>query len=168
MDNYAHDPQAVHNASWATPLPAVIALIVGGFALVIASFLTENDPAGRVLITVGALGLWIIAGLAAYQRPRLWIEENHHGHSAGSTPAEDRLSMKRLSGVHTYSRDEISRITLVPYPRLGRRVPMLELNVRHPGEVEDRLIIFGRWDLGTSPQNVYDVLEQRGFVTEER
>lgn len=76
--------------------------------------------------------------------------------------------MKRLSGIQTYSRDEVSRITLVPYPRLGRRVPMLELNLRRAGEIEDRLVIFGRWDLGTSPQNVYATLEQHGFVTEKR
>ncbi|WP_170947521.1 MULTISPECIES: PH domain-containing protein [Nocardiaceae] len=154
VDESGSHPQNVDNLSWATPLPAVIALTVGGFALLVAAFLTDNDPAGRVLISIGALGLWIIAGLAAYQRPRLWID------SAG------RLSVKRLSGIHTYTRDEISRITLVPYPRLGRRVPMLELNVRHPGEDDDRLVIFGRWDLGTSPQNVYDALEQRGFVEE--
>lgn len=139
--------------SWATPMAAVVALAVGGFALVVAALLTDNDPAGRALIAIGALGLWTIAALAAYQRPRLWIDRDG-----------TQLSVKRLSGVHTYTRAEISRVTLVPYPRLGRRVPMLELDVRHAGESEDRLIIFGRWDLGTNPQNVFDALEQRGLV----
>jgi hypothetical protein len=155
VDNFSDDPQAVDKVSWATPIAAVAALTLGGFALVTAALLTNSDPAGKFLVFVAAIGLWIIAGLAAYQRPRLWID-------AGA------LSMKRLTGVRTYRRDEIVRIKLVRYPRLGRRVPMLEMDVKRAGDEEDRLIIFGRWDLGTSPQDVYDALERHGLVPAER
>ncbi len=137
-------------------MPAVVALVLGGFALVTASVLADVDPAGRLLVSIGAIGLWIIAAMAAYQRPRLWIDE--------TDPAGDKLAVKRLSGVRTYRRDEISRIVVMRYPRLGRRVPMLEIDVRRAGEDEDRLMIFGRWDLGTSPLDVYDVLVLRGLV----
>ncbi|NUP28311.1 MAG: PH domain-containing protein, partial [Nocardia sp.] len=40
--------------------------------------------------------------------------------------------------------------------RLGRKSPMLEIDVDHLGT--ERLLIFGRWDLGTSPEDVYDTL----------
>ncbi|MDJ0393543.1 PH domain-containing protein [Rhodococcus sp. G-MC3] len=155
VDNFSDGPQPVDKEAWATPIAAVVALTVGGFVLVVAAALTNTDPAGRLLISLGAIGLWIIAGLAAYQRPRLWID-------AGA------LSMKRLTGVRTYRRDEIVRIKLVRYPRLGRRVPMLEIDVVRAGDTEDRLIIFGRWDLGTDPQDVYDTLERHGLVPPER
>ncbi|MGA9870261.1 MAG: PH domain-containing protein, partial [Rhodococcus sp. (in: high G+C Gram-positive bacteria)] len=123
------------NTTWATPITAVVAMGVGGFALVTAALLTNTDSAGRFLVVAAAVGLWIIAGLAAYQRPRLWMN--------GSS-----LSMKRLTGVRTYRREEITRVKLVRYPRMGRRVPMLEIDVRQAGEHDDRLIIFSRWDLG--------------------
>ncbi|OAK51856.1 PH domain-containing protein [Rhodococcoides kyotonense] len=155
VDKSSNHPQDVHNLSWATPMAAVIALAVGGFVLVIVAFVTDVDPAGRFLVSAAALGLWIIAGLAAFQRPRLWID-------GGS------LSMKRLSGVHTYRADEVSRIKLVRYPRLGRRVPMLELDLRRAGEDDYRLVILGRWDLGADPRDVYDALEQHGFVPPHR
>jgi hypothetical protein len=155
VDKPRNDPQDVHNLSWATPMAAAIALAVGGFVLVIVAFVTDVDPAGRFLVSAAALGLWIISGLAAFQRPRLWI-------NGGS------LSMKRLSGVRTYRADEVTRIKLVRYPRLGRRVPMLELDLRRADEDDDRLVIFGRWDLGTDPRDVYDALERHGFVSPER
>ncbi len=155
MDNFPSDPQAVDNSSWATPVSAVIALAIGGFALVTASLLTHTDPAGRFLISLAALGLWIIAGLAAYQRPRLSVE-------GGS------LSMKRLTGVQTYRRGEITRIKLIRYPRLGRRTPMLEIDVQRAGDDVERLIVLGRWDLGTDPHDVYDALVRHGLVPPER
>lgn len=133
----------------------MIALTIGGLALVIAAFLTDADPAGRFLVSLAALGLWIIAGSAAFQRPRLWING-------------DALSMKRLTGVQTYRREEITRVKLVRYPRLGRRVPMLELDLQRAGEDDDRLVIFGRWDLGTDPSDVFDALERQGLVPPER
>ena len=159
MDKGDGAPQPVDNTSWATPLPAVIALVIGGFALVAASVFADVDPAGRLLVTVGAIGLWVISALAAYQRPRLWIDE--------ADPSGDRLAVKRLSGVRTYRRDEISRIVVMKYPRLGRRVPMLEIDVRRAGEDEDRLMIFGRWDLGANPLDVYDALVLRGLVARD-
>ncbi|WP_072805791.1 PH domain-containing protein [Rhodococcoides yunnanense] len=155
VDNSADYPQDVHKTSWATPTVAVVALTIGGLVLVVASFFTGTDPAGRFLVSLAAIGLWIIAGLAAWQRPRLWIDG-------------ESLSMKRLSGVKTYRRDEITRVKLVRYPRLGRRVPMLELDLQRSGEDDDRLVILGRWDLGTDPRDVYDALERHGLVPPER
>lgn len=151
VDNFSESPQPVDGLSWATPLSAVIAMILGGFALFGAALLTGTDATGRLLISIAAIGLWTIAGLAALQRPRLAI-------------VDGTLSMKRLSGVQAYVPSEIVRIKLARYPRLGRRVPMIEIDVQRGGDTEDRLIIFGRWDLGTSPETVFDELVRHGFV----
>ena len=135
VDNSEDFPQPVDKLTWATPMPAVIALVGAGIALLVAAAVTNTDTAGRFMVGLGALGLWTIAALAGYQRPRLWIDN-----------------------------EEISRLEVVKYPRLGRRVPMLEVDVRRAGEDEDRLMIFGRWDLGTNPQDVHDVLNRHGLV----
>lgn len=152
VDNSENDPQGVYEQRWATPLIAVAALVAGGIALGIGAALSSTDAAGTFLVGLAAVGMWIIAALAAAQRPRLAI--THDG----------TLVMKRLGGLRIYTRNDIVRVKIVKYPRLGRRVPMLELDIRPPGEDDDRLIIFGRWDLGTDPRDVYDALETHGLV----
>lgn len=152
VDNFSNDPQGVYRQRWATPIVAIGALVAGGIALGIGAALSSTDAAGTFLVGLAAVGMWIIAALAAVQRPRVAI--THDG----------SLVMKRLTGTRTYSRADIVRIKIVRYPRLGRRVPMLELDVRPPGEDDDRLIIFGRWDLGTDPQDVFDAFEIHGLV----
>ena len=152
VDNFSNNPQGVYEERWATPVAAIAALVVGGIALGIGAALSSTDAAGTFLVGLAAVGMWVIAALAAVQRPRLAITRD------GS------LAMKRLSGMQTYSRADIVRVKIVRYPRLGRRVPMLELDIRPPGQDDDRLIIFGRWDLGTDPRDVFDALDTNGLV----
>lgn len=136
---------------WETPQPAIAALGVGGVVLAVAGLAIPTEPAGRLLVMLAALGLFVIAGLAVRQRPRLAVLDGATG-----------IESQRLSGRRVYLRDQIERIRIVKYPRLGRRVPMLEIDVRD-GDVE-RLLIFGRWDLGTSPLTVFDALSVHGLV----
>nr|WP_232433574.1 PH domain-containing protein [Rhodococcus sp. AW25M09] len=152
MDNFSNHPQGVYRQQWATPIVAIGALVAGGIALGIGAALSSTDAAGTFLVGLAAVGMWVIAVLAAVQRPRLAI--THDG----------SLVIKRLTGVRTYNRTDIVRIKIVRYPRLGRRVPMLELDIHPPGEDDDRLIIFGRWDLGTDPQDVFETLDIHGLV----
>ncbi|WP_415971800.1 PH domain-containing protein [Rhodococcus sp. 077-4] len=152
VDNFSNNPQGVYEQHWATPVVAIGALVAGGFALGIGAALSSTDAAGTFLVGLAAVGMWTIAALAAVQRPRLAITRD------GS------MVIKRLSGIRTYSRADIVRAHIVRYPRFGRRVPMLELDIRPPGEDDDRLIIFGRWDLGTDPQDVFDALDIHGLV----
>ncbi len=60
----------------------------------------------------------------------------------------------------------VMRVRIVAYPRLGRRVPMLEIDVRDP-RGDEQLLIFGRWDLGTDPRTVYDALAVRGLAPDQ-
>ncbi|GGF91177.1 hypothetical protein GCM10007304_01400 [Rhodococcoides trifolii] len=137
--------------SWATPLPAVVFLAVGAVAMVGAAVFAASDAPGRFLIGLAALALAVLALLAGLQRPRLTLDG-------------DELVVKTIRGVRSYNRADIERIRIVPYPRMGRRVPMLEIDIEAP---QERLLIFGRWDLGEDPRGVFDVLDARGFVPDE-
>ncbi|MFD4184053.1 hypothetical protein [Rhodococcus sp. NPDC058514] len=52
----------MHNPAlaWSTPTGALIATGVGGVAMLLAAAAVPTDPAGRVLIGLGALGLLVI------------------------------------------------------------------------------------------------------------
>jgi hypothetical protein len=98
------------------------------------------------MLGVAALVLLGLAALGMRQRPRLSV-----------VPGENpRLVLRTLTGVTEYTRDQILRARVVGYRRLGRKSPMLEIDVDHLGS--ERLLIFGRWDLGTSPEDVYDAV----------
>ncbi|MEV0109094.1 PH domain-containing protein [Nocardia sp. NPDC050799] len=131
--------------AWTTPLPALIAAAGGGVVLAVAAVLTTELP-GKFLLGVAALVLLGLAALGMRQRPRLSV-----------VPGENpRLVLRTLTGVTEYTRDQILRARVVGYRRLGRKSPMLEIDVDHRGS--ERLLIFGRWDLGTSPEDVYDAV----------
>ncbi|MGA6203617.1 PH domain-containing protein [Nocardia testacea] len=131
--------------AWTTPLPALIAAAGGGVVLAVAAVLTSDVP-GKFLLGVAALVLLGLAALGVRQRPRLSV-----------VPGEEpRLVLRTLTGVTEYTRDQILRARVVGYRRLGRKSPMLEIDVDHLGA--ERLLIFGRWDLGTSPEDVFDAV----------
>ncbi|EME15570.1 PH domain-containing protein [Rhodococcus triatomae] len=139
--------------SWSTPTAALTATGVGGVAMAVAALAVTTDPAGRFLIGLAALGLLVVTALGLRQRPRLAIRDDNGG-----------VVFQRLGSRLEVPRSELSRVRIVRYPRLGRRVPMLEIDVRPPGSDDDRLLVFGRWDLGTDPTNVFDALNARGLV----
>lgn len=143
--------------SWSTPAPALVATGVGGLAMAVAAAAVPADPAGRFLIGLAALGLFVVTALGAWQRPRLGIRDGNRG-----------LVVQRLRGRIEVDRTDLSRVRIIRYPRLGRRVPMLEIDIRPPGTDDDRLLIFGRWDLGADPTDVFDELDARGLVPPDR
>jgi hypothetical protein len=153
--------------TWSTPAPALVAVTLGGLVLLGAAVFVDNEPAGRLLIGVAAIGLLVIAALGFRQRPRLAIRPG--------PPAE--LIVRRLTRSHTFHAESIARARVVRYPRLGRRVPMLEVEVlpanapATPGvpeaESDTRLMMFGRWDLGAAPEDVLDALYLHGLARAE-
>ncbi|MFI9507605.1 PH domain-containing protein [Nocardia sp. NPDC052566] len=138
--------------AWATPTPALIAVTVGGVVLAGAAILS-GDPAARLLIALAAAGLLGLAVLGVRQRPRLAVQPG----------PEPRLVVRNLFGPTTYTSDQIIRARVVGYRRLGRKMPMLEIDVDHDGT--ERLLIFGRWDLGTHPEDVFDALVTTGLAS---
>ncbi|MEU1984686.1 PH domain-containing protein [Nocardia sp. NPDC019395] len=131
--------------AWTTPLPALVAVAIGGVILAVAALLTTEVP-GKFLLGVAAVVLIALAALGIRQRPRLSV-------IPGDQPV---LVLRGLTGVTEYTRDQILRARVVGYRRLGRKSPMLEIDVDHLGT--ERLLIFGRWDLGTDPEDVYEIL----------
>lgn len=152
-------PESDHNTSdprleWATPAAALFAVAGGGIVLAFAAVFSSDAPS-RLLIGLAAVLLLCLVGLGVRQRPRLTV--------VPGSPA--RLVVRGLLGPATYTPDQILRARVVAFRRMGRRVPNLELDVRHKDE--DRLVIFGRWDLGTHPQDVLDVMTVHGLVPDE-
>jgi len=152
-DEADHEP----SREWSTPLGAVAALAVGAVVMIAAALLLGLDAPGRFLAGVAAVALLVLAALGARQRPKLAIVR------VGGGPA---IAATRVRGRRVYRRDDIARIRIVRYPRLGRRVPMLEIDALDPDGTE-RLLIFGRWDLGEDPTVVFDALSVHGLVPAE-
>ena len=65
VDNSPNNPQGVHEQQWATPLIAVAALVAGGIALGTGAVLSSTDAARTFRVGLAAVGMWIIAALAA-------------------------------------------------------------------------------------------------------
>jgi hypothetical protein len=137
--------------AWTTPTSALISVAVGGVVLT-GGAIFANDGPSRLLIGLAAAGLLFLAVLGFRQRPRLSI-------AAGPQP---RLVVRTLTGPNEYSKDQILRARVVGYRRLGRKMPMLEIDVQHNGA--ERLLIFGRWDLGTNPDDVFESLVAHGLA----
>ncbi|QIS16982.1 PH domain-containing protein [Nocardia terpenica] len=137
--------------AWSTPPGALAAAAVGGVALAGAAVLATDAPS-RLLVGLAALALLGLAGLGLRQRPRLTIVPG----------ARPRLVVRGLLGPAEYAPEQILRARVVGFRRLGRRVPNLELDVDHDGH--ERLLIFGRWDLGTHPEDVLDALIAHGLA----
>ncbi|WP_280241551.1 PH domain-containing protein [Nocardia abscessus] len=141
--------------AWTTPTAALVAVTVGGIALAIAAIVT-TEAASRLLVGLAAVGLLALAGLGFRQRPRLSVV-------SGARP---RLVVRTLTGADEYTPDQIVRARVVSYRRLGRKMPMLELDVERDGA--ERLLIFGRWDLGVNPEMVYHDLVEALRLTEDK
>ncbi|AYF74676.1 PH domain-containing protein [Nocardia yunnanensis] len=139
----AADPSS--RLSWSTPPAALVTCGIGAIVLAAATFLANDGP-GRLLIGLAALGLLCLTGVGLRQRPRLAVEPGNPVH----------IVVRGLTGPQRYTPQQILRVRVVNYRRLGRRMPMLEMDVDHLGE--ERLIIFGRWDLGAHPEDVLEVL----------
>lgn len=141
MDNSAHGV----TSSWSTPRPAGVALIVGGLVLGAAAIASLSDPGGTVIMGVAAVLLLVLGTTALVVRPRLVV-----------SPA--RIRLRTLRGTVEYTPSEVSRVRVVATARLGRKTPTLEFDLPN-----DRLVVMGRWDLGSHPDDVVDALERAGF-----
>ncbi|MGU3291272.1 PH domain-containing protein [Williamsia sp. M5A3_1d] len=135
------------------------ALTVGGVVLLAAAALSGSDPAGLVIMGVAGLLLIGLGASSLLIRPRL-------------AATRESLTIRTVTGRHTYPRESIDRIRVVSYPRLGRRVPNLEIDVvgEPTGDgLDEKLVILGRWELGAAPVDVADALADLGHdVTDSK
>jgi PH (Pleckstrin Homology) domain-containing protein len=123
--------------SWAPRAPLI------GLAWVLAAAATAwviftDDLPGRVLLSVAAIGLVMLALFGTVARPRLIAD------AAGVT-------VRGLTGRRHWSWAEVN-VRLVHTRRLGREMATVEL------DAEDDLVVLGWFDLGADPVDVVDAI----------
>lgn len=136
---------------WAPKVAGVGAAGIGAIIMAIAAVRASNDPIGLFLLGLAALILAVISVTGFMVRPRLTLVPG----------ARPRLVVRSLFARNEYEAHQIYRLRVVRYPRMGRRVPILEIDVREP---EEKLLLLTRWDLGMTPDRVFTVLEEAGLV----
>lgn len=109
------------------------ALVLGGLGFTV-------DPTGRWLVWAGGLLLLGIAVSDVLLRPRLRVDETG-------------VAVRSLGG-RTAVRWEQTEVRIRRHQRFGRTVPTLEL------DLDDKLVILGRRELGTDPDAVESQLNE--------
>jgi hypothetical protein len=145
VDNFATpDSPAVHNRRWAPRLGLVVLGWLGALAAAFWCVL-GTEATGRLLAGVAVLVLGSAALFGSRARPRL---------------AADRagLEVRGLGRATHFDWSGVSRMRLVHTRRLGRDMPILEIEARRPGDPDDRLMVFGWLDLGADPRDVTEAL----------
>jgi hypothetical protein len=99
-----------------------------------------------LLIGISAAGLILFASASWRARPKLAI-----------TP--DGLRVRGWWRTHLLRRADIKIIRITEFRRIGRKTRLLEIDAE-----DGRLLIFSRWDLGTDPLQVLDVLTAHGYA----
>lgn len=136
----------MQQTSWG-PHPAGIAGCgLFGLIMATASVTLVTDAPGRILTGVAAVGLLAFATMSWRARPKLAITETG-------------LVVRGWWRTHVLTPDELALIRITEFRRLARKVRLLEIET-----VDDRLLVFTRWDLGTSPLDVLDALTAAGYA----
>jgi len=125
--------------SWSPPSPLVaVGWLAAAVALALA--VVADDPPGRLFGGVAAAVLGAAALFGTVARPRLAIDD-------------DGVAVRGLLGTRRWPWAQVRRLHVVRHNRLGREIPMLELDAVDPDGTE-RLVVFGRLDLGVHPEDV--------------
>lgn len=136
----------MQQTEWSPPTLGIAALGVGGLILAAGAVTLITDPPGRVLVGIAAVGLIVFASLSWRARPKLAIKN-------------DALVSRGLMGETELRRADIKLIRITEFRRIGRKTRLLEIDT-----VDDRLLVFTRWDLGADPLHVLDALTAAGFA----
>ena len=119
---------------------------VAGVLMAIGSVTVVTDLPGRVLTGIAAVGLLVFAGATWRARPKLAI-----------TPGG--LAIRGWFRTQVMQHADIKIIRITEFRRYGRPVRLLEIDA-----VDGGLLLFSRWDLGTSPLDVLDALTEAGYA----
>ena len=136
----------MQQTEWSPNPVAIAACALGGIVIGVAAVTLVTDAPGHVLGGVAAVGLLIFAGFSFRARPKLAI-----------TP--DGLVVRGWWSTSILTRSQIKLIRITEFRRLARKMRLLEIDT-----VDDRLIVFSRWDLGTEPLDVLDALTEAGYT----
>lgn len=137
---------AAQQTEWAPSTPGIAGCGIAGLAMAIACVTLVTDPPGRILTGIAAAGLILFASVSWRARPKLAI-----------TP--DGLLVRGWLRTQLLRRPDIKIVRITEFRRIGRKTRLLEIET-----VDDRLLIFSRWDLGTNPLEVLDALAEAGYA----
>jgi Bacterial PH domain len=128
---------------WSTRAVETVALVVAGVVLVVVAALL--DPVGRVLVGAAAVLLLLLALRDRVLRPRLETDP-------------DGLLVRRLSGTMELPW-ALLRVRVRETRRWGVRARLLELDTATGPDDDGVLVLLGRRDLGTDPEQVARALQ---------
>lgn len=134
------------NTAWAPPTAGIIGAAVAGALLLTLGLLVVTDTPGQVLIGLAGVGLLGFAALSWHARPTLAV-------------AGEELVVRGWFRTRRLGRASIALIRITEFQRIGRKTRLLEIET-----VDDDLVVFSRWDLGTDPVAVLDDLTAAGFA----
>jgi hypothetical protein len=130
-----------------SPSPAGIAGCgIAGIVMAISCVTLVTDAPGRLLIGIAAVSLILFASGTWRARPKLAI-------------TSDGLIVRGWWRTQLLRRADIKIIRITEFRRIGRKMRLLEIDA-----TDGRLLIFSRWDLGTDPLEVLDVLTASGYA----
>ncbi|MCV7234937.1 PH domain-containing protein [Mycobacterium branderi] len=136
----------MQQTEWAPSTPGIAGCGFVGVAMAIACVTLVTDPPGRILTGIAAAGLILFASVSWRARPKLAI-----------TP--EGLLVRGWLRTQLLRRPDIKILRITEFRRIGRKTRLLEIET-----VDDRLLIFSRWDLGTNPLEVLDALTEAGYA----
>jgi len=136
----------MQQTQWSPPTLEIAACGIFGLILAIGAVTVVTEPPGRLLTGIAAVGLLVFASLSWRARPKLAI-------------TNDGLHIRGWSRTRTLERADIKIIRITEFRRLARKVRLLEIDT-----VDDQLMVFTRWDLGTDPLEVLDALTAAGYA----
>ena len=144
----APDPVArgCPSGAW-SPTPALVALAWAGAAAAAAwcaLVAGTGDRAGLLLAAVAAVGLGLAALYGTRVRPRLRVDGS--GVTVGG-----------LAGARHHAWPQVGDVRVLTVRRLGRTSRLLEIDLTDP-DAGERLVVFGRLDLGAEPDDVAAVV----------
>lgn len=136
----------MERTEWAPSTGAIVGCGAAGLMLAISAVSVIDDPPGRVLVGLAALGLVVFAAMSWRTRPKLVI-------------GADGLVVNGWWRTQWLGRPDVETIRISEFRRIGRTARLLEIET-----TDDRLVILSRWDVGADPVEVLDVLTAAGYT----
>lgn len=136
----------MQQTEWGPPPAGIAGCGIIGIVMAISCVTLVTDEAGQLLSGIAAAGLILFASATWRARPKLAI-----------TP--DGLRVRGWWRTQLLRRSDIKAIRITEFRRIGRKIRLLEIDA-----VDGRLLIFSRWNLGSSPLEVLDALTASGYA----
>ncbi|OBK86821.1 hypothetical protein A5649_19325 [Mycolicibacter heraklionensis] len=131
---------------WSPPAGGIAGCALIGAVLAIGAVTVATDTPGRALASIAGVGLMVFAGLSWRARPKLAL-------------TFDGLEVRGWWRTRVLTPDSLTRLRVTEYQRIGRKHRLLEIET-----LDDELLILSRWDLGTDPREVFEVLSAAGYT----